>query len=48
MNKIDIIKSYFGMTTKEAKNYIKNTDEKIILAIIEGFKKEAKKTFYND
>ena len=48
MNIIDIIKEYYGFTTKEAKNYIKTTDEKTIQAIKQGFENNAKKTFYTD
>lgn len=45
---IDIIKKYFGFTTKEAKEYLKNTDKKTLAAIEQNFKSNAKKCFYED
>ena len=45
---VDIIKEYFGMTTKQAKEYIKNTDEKILQEIKKGFENNAKRAFIED
>lgn len=48
MNLLNIIKYEYGLTTQEAKTYLKNVDEKTKTALIEGYNKQAKKCFYND
>ena len=48
MKDIEIIKEYFGMTTFEAKNYLKITNTKTIEAIKKSFESNAKKVFYED
>lgn len=45
---LDIIKYYFGYNTKQAKNYIKNTDKKTLEAIKNNFNNNAKNAFYED
>ena len=45
---INIIKSYFGYNTKQAKEYIKNTDKKTLEAIKENFNNNAKNCFLED
>lgn len=45
---IDIIKEYFGMTTRQAKEYMKNTDTKILQEIKKGFENNAKLSFMED
>ena len=48
MKLIEIIKNNYGFTNKEAKEYIKNIDEKTKKKILEGFEKNACKSFYED
>jgi hypothetical protein len=48
MKLIEIVKNNYGMTTKEAKNYIKTINEETKKALFDGFYKNAKKSFYND
>lgn len=45
---LEIIKKYFGFTTKEAKEYIKNADIEILQAIKKGFENNAKISFLED
>lgn len=45
---LNIIKKYYGFTTKEAKEYIKNTDKKTLEAIKNNFNNNAKNAFYED
>lgn len=45
---VDIIKEYFGFSTKEAKIYIKNTDKKILEEIKKGFIKNSQQAFLED
>ena len=49
-NNITLIKDYFGLTTKEAKNYIKNGENiDAIITNIKAFNKDqAKKCFLED
>lgn len=48
MNKIELIKDFYGFTTKEAKNYLKNATENQIKEIQNYFINNSKKSFYND
>lgn len=53
MEFINIIKYNYGMTTKQAKNYIKETKqnglfEKIKNELVKGYKQQATEIFYND
>lgn len=48
MKLIEIVKNNYGMTTKEAKEYIKTINEETKKALIDGFKQNAKKAFYDD
>lgn len=48
MKLIEIVKNNYGMTTKEAKEYIKTINEETKKALINGFYQNAKKSFYND
>lgn len=51
MYKDDFIKAYiycFGSTKKEALQVFKTTDKKYHNLVIESFKQDARKAFYND
>lgn len=48
MKDIEIIKKYYGFTTKEAKIYIKSINQNTINLIKQSFNNNAKKCFYND
>lgn len=48
MKLLEIVKSDYGMTTKEAKEYIKTIDNKTKQALKNGFYSNAKITFYED
>ena len=52
MEKIKLIKKYYGFTTEQAKKYLysftKKEQEKVIKEIQEYFKKQAVNSFYND
>ena len=45
---INAIKDQYGYTNKEAEQYYKEADCKTLEALVEGFKSNAKKTFYDD
>lgn len=45
---IESVKSFYGFTTKEAKNYVKTITEKRKQFLIEGYKQNIIKSFYND
>lgn len=47
-NNIQIVKWYFGITTKEAKEYIKNASKETLENIQKCYKNQCKSTFYND
>lgn len=52
MEKIKLIKEYYGFTTEQAKKYLnsftKKGQEKVIKEIQKYFKNQAVKSFYND
>ena len=48
MKLIEIVKYNFGFTTKEAKAYIKTINKQTKENLINGFKQNAKKCFYED
>ena len=48
MKILDIIKYEYGLTTEEAKNYLKTIDNKTKEELKKGFYKNAKKCFYED
>ena len=48
MELLEIIKNFYGMTTKEAKSYIKTLSEATKIEILKGFKQNAKKAFFED
>lgn len=48
MKLIEIIKSDYGFTEKQAKEYIKTISKKQKELIIKGFENNAKKSFYED
>ena len=45
---INAIQAEYGYNKKEAENYYKKTDCKTLEALVEGFKANAKKSFYED
>ena len=45
---IDIIKKFYGMNNKEAKQYLKTISEEQKKYLIAGFEENARKSFYND
>lgn len=45
---IDAIQYNYGFNKKEAENYYKEADCKLLETLVDGFKGNAKKTFYND
>lgn len=45
---IEALKSFYGLTTKEAAEIAKNATEKRKKYIIDLFNKQAKKAFYED
>lgn len=45
---IDALTSFYGFTIKEAKSYLKDMTEKRKQLIIENYKQQNKKAFYND
>ena len=45
---ITAIQDQYGYTKKEAEDYYKKADCKLLEALVEGFKGNAKKTFYDD
>lgn len=45
---LKIIKKYFGFTTKEANEYIKNANIETLQAIKKGFENNAKRSFWED
>lgn len=48
MTDIEAIKKYHGLTTKQAQQYKKETDENTIKQIKEYYKTQSKKAFYED
>lgn len=48
MNDVEILKAYYGFTTKEAKIYKKTVSKSTIELIKKNFEQNAKKTFYDD
>lgn len=47
-NILEAVCWYFGMTKKEARIYIKSTDNAILKAIVKGYGNHCKRAFYND
>ena len=45
---IDAIQDQYGKNKKEAEEYYKSADAKTLEALVDGFKGNAKKTFYDD
>lgn len=45
---IDAVMQYFGFNKKEAKEYIKNADNKSIQEIVKGFKSQGSKAFFDE
>lgn len=45
---IDAIQYSYGFNKKEAENYYRDADCKLLETLVDGFKGNAKKTFYND
>ena len=45
---IDAIQDQYGKNKKEAEEYYKSADAKTLEALVDGFKDNAKKTFYDD
>lgn len=45
---IEYLKNYYDFTTKEAEVYYKSMGEERKKIIVDGFKSNAKKTFYED
>lgn len=48
MTDIELLKWYFGVNTKQAKEYRKQINNKTMEIIKTTFKENAKKTFYED
>lgn len=48
MTDIEILKKYYGFTTKDAKFYKKQITYKTMELIRKSFESNAKKTFYED
>ena len=48
MNDVEILKAYYGFTTKEAETYKKTVSKNTIKLIKKSFEQNAKKTFYDD
>lgn len=48
MKILDIIKYEYGLTTEEAKKYLKTIDNKTKEELKKGFYKNAKKSFFED
>lgn len=45
---LDAVQYAFGMTKKEAREYIKNASPETITELVRGYKGDAQKAFYND
>lgn len=48
MNIIEIIKNFYGMSTKEAREYNKKIDDKARIQLKNIYEQNAKKSFYED
>ena len=48
MNIIEILKIFYGMNTKEAKEYNKKIDDKMRIQLKNMYEQSAKKAFYED
>ena len=45
---IEVVMYCYGMTKKEAAQYIRNATPEALEALIYGYKNECRKAFYND
>lgn len=44
----EVVMYWFGMTKKEAAQYIRNAEPEILEELLNGYKAECKKNFYSD
>lgn len=45
---IEVVMYCYGMTRKEALQYIRNATPETLEALMDGYKNECRKAFYND